>query len=367
MQLVNGQKIGLSNATLTKPGTIFLGVALAVSLVLAVLILRSFWSSIILAIVIGIGFYPFYRKIETAVHRRNLSALLSVLAVLVILLVPVVFFASVASDEIVNAAQRIRANPDLLAELKNPTERALGWISKHVDVEKTGIRDAIDSLPAKASQTMLSVATNVVAGLAGFVGQAVITLFVLFFVFRDGVATTRWVASLLPVQQERVEHLFQSIRDGVFANLVGIIAVAIVQGFLTGLGFAIVRLHSPILFGIAAAVFSLIPLVGTSLVWLPASIFLFATGHWIKGIFLLAWGVAVVGTADNVVRPLIIMQRLKLHPVILLFALLGGVQQFGFVGLFIGPLVMSVIWALIEILQEKSTAAASEAEHVGTR
>jgi predicted PurR-regulated permease PerM len=109
-----------------------------------------------------------------------------------------------------------------------------------------------------------------------------------------------------------------------------------------------------------AAIFSLVPLVGPSLVWLPASIYLFAADHWIKGIFLLAWGVVVVGTADNVIRPLVIMGRVKLHPLILLFALIGGVQQFGFIGLFIGPVVMSVLLALVDMLQEEVGEAKRE-------
>ena len=186
-------------------------------------------------------------------------------------------------------------------------------------------------------------------------------LFILFFLFREGSAVALRAAALLPVEREHMDRLFGRIRDSIFANLYGIVAVALVQGLLTGVAFAFLGIPSPILFGIVAAVFSLLPVVGPSLVWLPASVFLFATGHWIKALLLLTWGTIVVGTADNIIRPLVIMGRVKLHPLILLFALIGGVQQFGFIGLFIGPVVMSLVLALLEMLQEQAREAKREA------
>lgn len=361
------EKLRLSDVRLRKPGTIFLAAALGVCLFLAALMLRSFWSAIILAVVIGIGSYPLYLKISKLVKRRNWSAFLSVIAVTVILLVPLILFSSIASSEIVRAGQRIRANPELMRSLMHPTDRAINWIAKYVDVERTGIRSAIDSLPLKASQTMISVAKGVITGLLNFVGQAIITLFILFFVFRDGPATLKWISSLAPLHRERVMQLFTMVKEGVIANFYGILVVALIQGVLTGVGFAIVRLPSPILFGVAAALCSVIPFFGTAVVSLPASIFLLATGHWVKGMFLLGWGVAVVGTSDNIVLPLVVMQRVRLHPLILLFALLGGAQQFGFAGLFIGPAVMSVIAALFHLLQDKSVGIADEIEHISAR
>lgn len=367
MQLVNGRKIGLPRVRLKKPGKIFIGAALAVCLFLSALMLRSFWSAIILAIVIGIGFYPLHLKIGRLVKRRNWCAFFSVAAVTVILLVPLILFSSIASSEIVRAGQSIRANPELMGSLMHPTDRAINWIAKYVDVEQTGIRTAIDSLPMKASQTMISAATAVITSLLNFLGQAIVTLFILFFVFRDGPATLRWINSLIPTHEERVRQLLTTVKTGVIANFYGILVVALIQGVLMGLGFAIVKLPSPALFGVAAALCSVIPFFGTAIVSLPALIFLFATGHWAKGVFLLAWGLAVVGTSDNIVLPLILMQRVRLHPLILLFALLGGVQQFGFAGLFIGPAVISVAVGLFDLLREKGNQAGDGREAVATR
>src|SRR5947209_18014021 len=106
----------------------------------------------------------------------------------------------------------------------------------------------------------------------------------------------------------------------------------------------------------AAAVCSLIPIVGTMLVWLPTGIYLMATGHLWKGIILILWGALVVGTIDNIIRPLVIGSKVELHPLLLLFSLLGGLQVFGFIGIFIGPVVLSVIAALTDMLKEELSA-----------
>lgn len=350
--------------TFRPPIIALLSVLLFISVIIAGGIFRFFWRPIVVAAVIGIGFYPVHLKIKDFVQRRNTSALISTLIVLLIFVVSAVFLTSVASGEIIHAAQFISGGTvrgmSLFANLSDSTNRIIGWLTQYVDLEKTGLRSAIDLLPAKISQLLFATATALISGLASFLGQGVIALFILFFVFRDGAETAVRAAALLPVEREHMDRLFAGIRDSVFANLYGILAVALVQGLLTGVAFVILGMPSPILFGIISAVFSLVPVVGPSLVWLPASIFLFATGHWMKALFLLAWGMIIVGLADNVIRPLVIMGRVKLHPVILLFALVGGVQQFGFIGLFIGPVVMSLIVALVEMLHEQVSESKRE-------
>jgi predicted PurR-regulated permease PerM len=336
---------------------VVLAILLAVAAIFAYYILQPFLHSIVFALVIGIGFYPIHALIGRFLARRNLRALFSTLAVLLIFVVPAVLLVSASSREIIHAAQSINnrtvENGGILPYLLQSPERLTSWIEKYVDIENSGLAGAIDSLPAKASQLLITFATALVAGLVGILGQSIITLFILFFVFRDGVDLLNRIASMLPLELERTERLLSEVRQSVFANLYGILAVAFAQGLLTSTAVAIVGVGSPLLLGIAAAVCSLIPFVGPTLVWLPIAIFLFIKGHWWKGLFLLAWGTIAVGTADNIIRPLVIATRVKLHPLLLLFSLFGGVQQFGFMGLFIGPVVMSVALALVEMLREE--------------
>ena len=283
------------------------------------------------------------------------SALISTLIVLLIFVLPAVLLASAAHGDLIQTAQRVGVFSNWV-----PGQHLRSWLEQYVDLDKSGLRSAIDSLPAKMSQLMLQGATSLVKGLLTFLGEGVVALIILFFVFRDGAAVGDRVASLVPLNREHVDRLFARVQESVFANLYGILAVAFVQGLLTGAAFAILGIPSPVLFGIVTAVFSLLPLVGTSLVWLPASVILFATGHQTKGLFLLGWGAIVVGSADNIIRPLVVMGRVKLHPLILLFALIGGVARFGFAGLFIGPLVMSLIVSLADMLQGELAEAKRE-------
>jgi predicted PurR-regulated permease PerM len=335
---------------------IFLLVLLVTVLILVYLIFRPFWRAIVFALVIGIGFGPIHERIGHALRRRNLHALISTVAVLLIFVVPAVLLASVLSDDIVRTTRflndRTAPGGGILPYLTDVPQRIVSWIGRYVDLEKSGLREFMLSLPARASQTLLSLATSLVTGIAGFVGQSVITLFILFFVFRDGAGLLRQISGILPLEPQRRELLFSRVRESVFANLYGILAVALAQGLLTGAALWIAGVGSPLLLGVVAAFASLIPIVGPTLVWLPIALFFFSTGHWGKGIFILFWGALVVGTADNIIRPWIIAGRVNLHPLLVLFGLIGGVEQFGFSGLFIGPVVISLALALFDMLRE---------------
>jgi predicted PurR-regulated permease PerM len=339
--------------TRRKSTTILLTILLGVTLFLACLILRSFWRPIVFAAIIGIGIYPLHERILRRLRRPNLTAMISTLIVLLIFLIPGFFLASVASAEFSRTAQYLngKGGPhDVFAMVSHGVNAAFTWLGRYVDFQKTGLQSAIDAFPAQLRHWMFTFATTLVKQFAGLVGEGVITLFIVFFVFRDGPAIGKY-ASLLPLEPERRDFLFARIRDSVFANFYGMLAVALAQGALSGLAFAILGIPSPVLLGILAGICSLIPLVGPALVWFPACVFLFATGHWIKAIVLLAWGALVVGTSDNIIRPLVIMGRVNLHPLLLLFGLIGGVKEFGFIGLFIGPAIMSLIFALTDTLR----------------
>src|SRR5208337_3182662 len=125
------------------------------------------------------------------------------------------------------------------------------------------------------------------------------------------------------------------------------------QGVLTGIAMRIVGMPSSLLLGLAAGFASVIPVVGSSLVWAPVAIYLLVTGSIWKGVFLLAWGVFVVSAIDNVIRPWVVGGRVELHPLVLLFFIFGGVEAFGFLGLFLGPVVASVLAALFDMLREE--------------
>src|SRR5207249_4664312 len=121
----------------------------------------------------------------------------------------------------------------------------------------------------------------------------------------------------------------------------------------------VLSLPSPIMWGVLTAVASLVPVIGSAMIWVPASLVLLAGGHWGKALLLLGWGAAVVGQVDTLVRPYVIGKQVKVHTLLLFFALLGGVKAFGIMGLFIGPVVLSVTMAVFAILEEVTSTSQS--------
>jgi predicted PurR-regulated permease PerM len=318
---------------------------------------RSFLQPIAFATVIGVGFYPFYLWVRRSVRGPNKSALLATVAVLLIFVLPASLIASAAGAQLIKAARYLgdqsAQEGGAAAYLGQKQARVMDWLGRYVDVEELRIQDSLDNLPARVSRFLLAAGTGLVGGLAGFAGNAILTFLILFFIFRDGEAATSSVAGILPLGPNQAKRLLAAVRDSIVANLYGIVAVGLTQGLLTGAALAVLRVPSALLLGFAAAVCSVIPIVGTTLVWVPAAIYLMVSGHLWKGIILIVWGSAVVGMVDNIVRPLVIGSRVELHPLLLLFALLGGLQVFGFIGIFVGPMIISLIAVLTSMLREE--------------
>ena len=161
---------------------------------------------------------------------------------------------------------------------------------------------------------------------------------------------------MLPLSREQVARLYKNISDTIIANVYGILSVGVAQGVLLGVALRIIGMQSALLLGLATGFASIIPVVGSALVWAPVSIYLLVTGSIGKGVFLLIYCIVVVSSVDNIIRPWVVGGRVELHPLVLLFFIFGGVEAFGFLGLFLGPVVASVLAALFDILREELKA-----------
>lgn len=231
-------------------------------------------------------------------------------------------------------------------------ERPLNLAGIDVEDPDFSLRSIVTGWVEAASATLVRVLRSAIANLAGLLLNGMVTLFSLFFLFRDGRAIRRYATHVLPLEPRQIERLFSEVGRSVIANMYGVLAVAAAQGGLTGLAFLVLGLPSPVLWGLVAGLFSMIPLVGPPIVWAPASIYLALSGAWGKAILLAVLGAGVIGLADNFIRPYVVSGRVSLHPLLVFFALLGGAQAFGLMGLFIGPAVVAVTAALAELLRE---------------
>ncbi|MBM3787699.1 MAG: AI-2E family transporter [Acidobacteria bacterium] len=311
-------------------------------------IVAPFVWPIFSAAALAVLFYPVHAWLHKKMPRHESAAAgLSLLVVVVIVLVPAWFLFSAITQEL----------KVLYALVKD--KNWADYIPARLGLSEEGVRafatERLDAISGGALRLVRGVVENV----AGFFVNAVFTLFILFFLLRDGDRLLDRARAYLPLDETLFDRLIAEVGRSVLANVYGIGAVAISQGTLTGLLFYFVGLHSPVLWGTVAAFCSMIPVVGPPIVWVPAAIAMAISGAWGKAILIAAFGAGVIGLADNVIRPWIISGRVQLHPLLVFISLLGGTSAFGFLGLFVGPAVLSVTIVILEVLKHGFTDSGS--------
>jgi predicted PurR-regulated permease PerM len=212
-----------------------------------------------------------------------------------------------------------------------------------------------EDLPTAIDSGLQKLVTHV-AGMAGaalqnivsFVFQLFVMLFGLFFFLRDRDSVVGVIRSLLPFSPARRERMLTETYNLVVATVGSTFAVAVVQGTLTGIALGVLGFRAPVFWGVVTSVCSVLPAIGSGIVWVPAAIWLFASGEIVKGIILVAFCSLVVGTADNVLRPVLLSGRTSMHGLLVFVSLMGGVAAFGFIGLVLGPVVLAAMTTLLE-------------------
>ena len=230
------------------------------------------------------------------------------------------------------------------------------WLELHAGIDAARVQALAVEGVQTAVHFLLSHSRDLVFGALGLVGNVTLVLFILFFFFRDGDAIANRALGLIPLEPRRKARLLQHMQAVTRAVVVGTVLTALVQGALLGVGFWITGLPSPLVFGVLSAVASFIPLVGTALIWVPASLYLLAQGVAWKTIFLVVWSAIVVGSADNVLKPLLVSGKAQIGTLTVFIGVLGGLAAFGFIGLFLGPVILALVQTLIEFAEENEAA-----------
>jgi len=336
----------------------FLASLLLIFGAVAVLIVLPFLRPLAGAVIVAVIFFPAYRRVlRWAGRRPTWASLITTLAIVVLFLFPVSLILLKATNEAIVAAQRLSAlsseQGGLGAFVMTLAERPLQFIGRFVDVSKFDVRSAITGNLQRGAYVVLSSGAAILGGVARLAANFFFMLIVVFFLFRDGQDWADELGQLLPLSPEQTSQLYRNIADTIIGNVYGIASVGFIQGTLTGVAMAIVGLPSPLLLGIAAFFASILPVIGAALVWAPAGLYLIFTGAIWKGLFVLLWGGVVISTADSIVRPWVVSGKVELHPLVLMFVILGGVELFGFLGLFLGPVIVSVLSAVFHMLRQE--------------
>ncbi len=338
----------------------------AVALYLCYLIAKPFLGPVLIAVMLAIVFYPLYVRMQRFFRQPSAAAALSTTLVLLIVTIPVVLLGISVSGELRMVAQSLReqsgAQERLSLYAAHWAEDLLKRLGNYMDLSGLDPQAAFLRWAEEASRYLLSIGAAAVTNLLSFALDTVVVFFSLFFFFREGRNIRRGISAMLPLDPEQTERLFSGIGETMIANLYGGLAVGAAQGILTGLSFWVLGLEAPILWAVVTGLASLVPVVGSALVWGPASIILIVGGHWVKALILVAWGAAVVGQVDVLVRPYVVGARVKVHALLVFFALLGGVETFGIIGIIVGPVILSVTLAVLALLKSTNFSWQSNAE-----
>jgi predicted PurR-regulated permease PerM len=326
----------------------FLLFFLLITVVLAFFIFKPFLYAIILAIIVATVFEPVHKRVLTLTKGISvLSALLTTATVLVVVIVPLTFV----------GVQIFQESTQLYASLVD--SGGVTKLSRDVDTTLEKIA-AYSPVPLNISidfsqyitqglNWLLQHLGSLFASVAKIMMSIFIFLLALYYLFKDGHRLKKAILEISPLKDVYDEIIFNKLSLAVNSVVRGSLTVALVQGALTAIGLFLFSVPNPVLWGTVAAVAALVPGIGTALIIVPAVLYLYFSGEMLAAVGLLIWGVTAVGLVDNFLGPKLVEKGIRLHSFLVLLSILGGLSFFGPVGFLLGPLVLSLLFVLLEI------------------
>ena len=351
-------------------GTAFFFALLLVILYAAFLILTPFLKAITWAVILAILFYPLYAWLLRLLRwQATPAALIVIVGITLLVIIPGIELAWFLADEAVALVKTVRSlmNDEGAAEWSQMpwVQRVLGWWNM-VTFQLMDFKIDWKEMLVQGAQVSSGFLVTQVRGLAQNVllvtVNFIITLITLFFLLRDGADFFRRLQRLLPMDREHQQRLYKNIVDAIFAVVHGSLVVALIQGILAGFAYWAAGVPFAVLWGVLTSFAALLPVGGSTLVSIPISLYLFLEGETLRAVLLLAWSLGIVGTIDNVLKPLLIGNRLGLPVLFLFFGILGGLALFGALGIVLGPVIFALLRALLVLYSEEYANEAEEPE-----
>lgn len=330
----------------------FLFLCLAVSLIVVYYIFRPFLASLVLASIFAFIFQPIYKKLLTATkNRESLSALITTFIAIIIAIVPMAILGTLVLKESAELYQTLikGENGGLIGTIRLAAENLRNILPVNFDLD-------INQYAKQGLESLILNLGDIFSSFAKILINTLVFLISFFFLLKDGGRLKNYFVILSPLDDKDDEMIVKRLESAVLATVKGSLTIGLIQGALSGIGFALFGVPNPALWGSTAAIAALIPGVGTSLILVPAIFYLLLTGHTLAGLGLLAWGLTAVGLIDNLLGPKLIGRGMHLHPLIVFLAVLGGLSFFGPLGFLLGPLAISLCLALIDIYLSLKTS-----------
>ena len=347
---------GAENTASSRPGvrppvtTILLLAGVTAGIIVCLILAAPFVPAIVWSITLALLFTPFQVHLEILVRSPSLAACLAVALAALLVVVPVVMiFGLLLVEAIRGAAQMTElVDTDIWTRLADDNA-ALAPVLQQVGgwLDLAGFFDSMIS-------TVSAWSRNFIQGSIKGLITLLVTFFFLFYLLRDREKALAQLKEMLPFTDAEFEILTGRISDTVFASVYGILVVAAVQGMLGGLMFWWLGLPSPIFWGVIMGLLAIVPFLGAFVIWVPTAIILAFGGEYASAAILVAWGTIVVGLIDNIIYPILVGRRLRLHSTVSFVAILGGLALFGPSGIVLGPVIFAISQSLLLIVRQRT-------------
>jgi len=329
---------------------------------LCVLILKPFLDVLAWAAVLAITFHPWFEALVRKTGRSTLSALLCSVLVVIAFLIPVLTVGGLALTQLlslIDSFQQTFMN-DTGVDTTTTWGRAYAWLAGWSGLDANAVVPWIRRHGSEVARVAAQYSLTIAASVSGAVVSVVFIIFAMFLLFRDGSRLVSAIPGLLPFERAHSEALLIRVREVIHGSVYGIVVIAVIQGALCGGMFWLLGVPSAALWGTVTVLMSVLPVFGSAVVWVPGAIYLASTGHWPQAAVLAVWGTFAISGVDNFLRPRLVGERVGLSEITMFFALLGGLQAFGLLGIVLGPVVFAIAGAVIEMLGNDRALADQE-------
>jgi predicted PurR-regulated permease PerM len=312
-------------------------------------LLWPFLPALVFAAVMATLAQPLHRRVFERVRRPGPAAMITTLGVVFVLLIPLSLVAVLVGTQAVRGLQLLQESGPSFDEAGDGIRGFLGGLAQRVGIDPDSLAPLITSQLQRVGSVLAARTLGFLSGLGGWLLQLGVAVFTLFYLLRDGPQLLAGFRRSIPLEADRVDRLLERARDVTQATVFGNLLVAMVQGTLGGIGFALVGLPAATLWGTIMAFLALIPLVGPPVVWIPGAIYLILQGEIARALVLAAIGALVIGTVDNVLRAFFVGGRAQVHSLVVFLSVLGGLFVFGAIGVVAGPVLFVLALLALEM------------------
>jgi predicted PurR-regulated permease PerM len=314
-----------------------------INLLLLIFLFTPYLNVIVLSFILWIIFHPLFNKLLKIVKNESSASFITVVLIFCLIFIPLFFIGLQFFNEIKSYLNDLNNNKNFNIYFNGTDYLKNLFVLFNIDIQE---------VVSQIFQYFYNISLKVFSKTFNFITTIIFSLFILYYLFRDISSFKDYILKIMPLEKSTTEKLIDNIYINSKSIIFGFLVVALVQGFLAGIGFYFFDIPNAIFWGMITVLAALIPVLGTAITIVPASVYLILNNNLFYAVGLLIWGFFIVGTVDNFLRPYLIGKKSGINPVLIFLSVLGGLSLFGIIGFFIGPLIISLFISLVKIYEE---------------